>query len=113
VNQTIEFKPKHCNNILERVRYKIYQLQKLLELRNNPYSSIEAVIKLCRDSCYEIFEIQHIRFLLLNETNKNICVECFNKTIQNHLLNLINNIRKLAKIFKLLENLLLMKKTNH
>jgi hypothetical protein len=98
VRHNVEFKPKHCNNILERVHYKIYQLQKLLELRNDPDSSIKAMIKLCHDSCYEIFEIQHI--LRLNETKENVCVECFNKTIQNHLLILINNMRKLANLLK-------------
>ncbi len=59
------------------------------------------MIKLCRDSCYEIFEIQHIlRFLLLKETKENICVVCFNKTIQNRLLILINNMRKLVNLLK-------------
>jgi hypothetical protein len=101
IHHNVQFKPNLCNSVLERMRFKLYQMQKQLERSEICNPNIAFAIKLCSDSCYEIFKIQHIlRILLRNKMKENICVECFNNQIQKHLSILISYTEKLSEILK-------------
>ena len=99
IHHNVPFKPNLCNSVLERMRFKLYRTQKQLERSKICSPNVALAIKICSESCYEIFKIQHIlRLLLQNKTKENICVECFNNSIRKHLSILINYTEKLSKI---------------
>jgi hypothetical protein len=101
IHHNVRFEPNLCNSVLERICFKLYQTQKQLGRSKICSPNIAFAIKLCSDSCYEIFKIQHIlRILLQNKMKQNICVECFNNLIQKHLSILISYTEKLSKIPK-------------